>query len=100
MHTFREPLPCFNREFKNSLVHYRPSSELLQELTICRRISDKNILILSRTYSSEFHTQKVTLKEKPLQILLIYLSFNTRAVIGQFSETYSTLRPAKFKSLF
>ena len=32
--------------------------------------------------------------------IYLYLSVNTRAVIGQFSRPYSTVRPAKFKSLF
>jgi len=35
-----------------------------------------------------------------ISIVLLNLSFSTRAVIGQFSEPYSSVRPAKFKSLF
>ena len=35
-----------------------------------------------------------------LYSLLLYLLDSTRAVIGQFSGPYSTVRPAKFKALF
>ena len=40
-----------------------------------------------------FEIRKV--KKKVIESLLLYLSVSTRAMIGQFSGPYSTVRPAK-----
>ena len=51
-----------------------------------------------------YFEKKKLLKLPPLMkefyVHLLYLSVSTRTVIGQFSRPYSTVRPAKFNSLF
>ena len=91
---------------KKNWRHIYLSEDIKKTLTInhlqkwCLNLNNNTLYILSLSVSRQIKGLFTWIRVLGCIVLLIYHLVSTCPVIGQFSRLYSTVWPAKFKSLF